>query len=109
MMEDALRLLRQGHSQRAVEQQAGIPRRTLRNHFKSGVISRTLGLKPILTKNHESELEQRIIRLAQIGLPLTPKALRRSVYKFVKANRIDLFQQKNNKNIIGQRLVLRIS
>lgn len=102
IMENALRLLREGHSQRSVEQQTGIPRRTLRNHLKSGVVKRSLGRKPILTENQELELEERIIRLAQIGLPLTPKALRRSVYKFVEANRIDLLQQKRNKNIIGK-------
>lgn len=102
MMEEALRLLRQGHSQRTVEQQTGIPRRTLRNHSKSGVVTRKLGRKPILTKEDEDELEERIIRLSNIGLPLTPKALRRNVYNFVKTNGIDKFRSKGEKGVIGK-------
>lgn len=102
MMEEALGLLRQGLSQREVEQRTGIPRRTLRNHLKNGVTSRKLGRQPILTQEQENDLENRIIRLASVGLPLTPKALRRSVYNFVETNRIDLKQKRTRMNIIGK-------
>lgn len=58
MMEEALRLLREGHSPRAVEQISGIPRRTLRFHLiMDGSVNRKLGRKPILSPNHEQDLE----------------------------------------------------
>lgn len=102
MMEEALRLLKDGCSQRVVEQRTGIPRRTLRNHSKSGITKREIGRRPVLTIEQENSLEQRIIRLAKIGLPLTPKALRRSVYSFIKENKIELAQKKKNKQIVGK-------
>lgn len=36
MMAEALRLLKEGKSQRFVEKHCGIPRKTLRNHMKTG-------------------------------------------------------------------------
>lgn len=83
MMTEALDLLRQGKSQRYVEQRCGIPRRTLRNHLKTGSTLKSLGRKPVLTKQLETELEEKIIRFAEKGFPLTPKTVRRCVYSFV--------------------------
>lgn len=40
-----------------------------------------MGRKPILNDEDESQLVQRIIRYSEMGLPVTPKILRRSVYK----------------------------
>lgn len=101
MMEEALRLLRNGVSQRVVEQQCGIPRRTLRNHYKTGSTIRKLGRNPILTHEQEQELETRIIRLANIGMPLTPKALRRSVFKFIDLNKTPS-KVNRNKQLAGK-------
>lgn len=89
MMEEAIDLLKQGKSQRYVEKHCGIPRRTLRNHLKSGNTERKLGRKKLLTADQENELENRIIRLSEVGVPLTPKQLRRCVYNFTKANSIE--------------------
>lgn len=89
MMEEAIDLLKQGKSQRYVEKHCGIPRRTLRNHLKSGNTERKLGRKKFLTADQENELENRIIRLSEVGVPLTPKQLRRCVYNFTKANSIE--------------------
>lgn len=95
MMEEALQLLRMGHSQESVSQRCGIPRRTLRNHLKSGSTKRVLGAKPILTEQQENDLAEKIIRFAQRGFPLTSKVLRRSVYKFCERLNI---QHKFNKD-----------
>lgn len=88
MMSEALKLLREGHSTRYVEKQCGIPRTTLRNHFKTGSDTRTLGRKPILTTQQENDLETRIIRMSKLGVPLTPKTVRRSVFRFCVENNI---------------------
>lgn len=88
MMEEALKLLKEGKSQRFVETHCGIPRRTLRNHLKSGISHRKLGTHSVLTKEQEVDLENRIIRFSKIGFPLTPKTMRRCVYKFVVKHNI---------------------
>lgn len=88
MMEEALELLRKGKSQRYVENHCGIPRRTLRNHLKSGRCERKLGCRKILTTDQEKDLEERIIRFADIGFPLTPLVMRRCVFTFVEKHNI---------------------
>lgn len=57
MMEEALRLIRKGKSQRYMEQACGIPRTTLRNHIKSGNSVRRLGRASLLTIEQERQLE----------------------------------------------------
>lgn len=84
MMQEALHLLRQGKSQRYVENRCGIPRRTLRNHMKTGDVGRKLGANATLNTKQEGDLVKKIIRFSEIGFPLTPKALRRSVYKYAE-------------------------
>lgn len=61
-----------------------IPRRTLRNHLDSGSTCKRLGRPPVLTDAQEDELVRRIGRLCDVGMPLTPKILRKNVYAFVK-------------------------
>lgn len=58
-----------------------------------------LGRKPVLTKQQEDELEGRLIRLAEIGMHLTPKSLRRNVHNFIELNRVDL---RVKRNIVGR-------
>lgn len=65
-MEEALKLLKQGKSQRYVEKYSGIPRRTLRNHLKTDSCKHQLGTASILTREQEHDLENRIIRFAEI-------------------------------------------
>lgn len=83
MMDDALKLLKDGKSQRYVEQKTGIPRRTLRNHMKTNSRKRKLGCRTVLTPEQENDLVSRIMRLADLGVPLNSLALRRNVYKYV--------------------------
>ncbi|GLV34054.1 hypothetical protein CBL_05074 [Carabus blaptoides fortunei] len=88
-MQETLRLIEEGKSQRYVAHHCRIPRRTLRSHVKSGKFSRSLGRPPILTRQLEDELETKIIRFAERGFPLTPKVLSsRSVYSFVEKQKI---------------------
>lgn len=66
-----------------------IPRRTLRRYLQEGKQKKSsLGRKPILTKAQEMELGGRIVRLAEIGYPITSKVLRRCVYRFTSVNNI---------------------
>lgn len=88
MMDEALRLLKKGHSQRHVESVCGIPRSTLRDHIKTGKVERQLGRKSVLSIQQEQELSNRIIRLSNMGVPLTPKSVRRSVFSYCKKNQI---------------------
>ncbi|XP_044262782.1 uncharacterized protein LOC123010147 [Tribolium madens] len=96
-MDEALRLLRQGKSERYVSQHCGIPRRTLRNHKKSGKTSRSLGRPPVLTPQLENELEKKIVRFAERGFPLIPKSLRRTVYSLVDQQKIPNKFNKDKK------------
>lgn len=84
MLAEALDLIKKGKSQRYVEQKCGIPRRTIRNHIKTQSSVRKLGRRTILSKEEETDLENKIIRLADKGFPLTPKSLRRSVFRYVE-------------------------
>lgn len=65
-----------------------IPRRTLRNHVTTGSFVKKLGRSSILTVEQENELCQRIIRLGNIGVPLTNKIIRKSVYTFANTRNI---------------------
>ncbi|CAB3221940.1 unnamed protein product [Arctia plantaginis] len=89
-------------SQREAAETYGIPRRTLRNHIESGSMEKITGRVPILNKSQEKDLCKRIIRLSQIGMPLTPKIVRKQAYEFCKANNVpNLFSDK--KNIAGKK------
>lgn len=75
-----------------------VPRRTIRNHLQSGSLKKSLGRKPILNDEEEAQLVQRIIRYSEMGLPVTPRILRRLVYKYCEQNNI-----KHNFNDEGKR------
>ncbi|KAI4466296.1 homeobox-like domain superfamily [Holotrichia oblita] len=78
-MRIALEEVHNGQPVLAVAKQYGIPRRTLRNHIRIGRIHRQLGRHSLLNVAQENELCRRIFRLAEVGMPLTPKVLRRSL------------------------------
>ncbi|XP_050298658.1 tigger transposable element-derived protein 1-like isoform X2 [Anthonomus grandis grandis] len=61
-----------------------IPRRTLRNHLATGSKKKKLGRYSLLNAEQERELCQRIFRLAEVGMPLTQRVLRRSVFSFAE-------------------------
>lgn len=99
----ALQVVKSGQmSQRKAAETYGIPRRTLRNHIESGSTEKITGRVPILNKAEEKDLCKRIIRLSQIGMPLTPKIVRKQAYEFCKANNIqNSFSEV--KNIAGKK------
>ena len=100
MMSEALMLIKKGHSQRDVEKQCGIPRTTLRNHIKSGTCKRKLGRRSILSEQQEQALVTRTLRLADMGVPITPKSLRRIVFRFCGDNGIP-HKFSNEKEMAG--------
>ncbi|KAJ2951388.1 hypothetical protein O0L34_g13531 [Tuta absoluta] len=79
-----------------------IPRRTLRNHLQSGSTERKLGRSAILPPEQEAGLVRRIVRLADIGVPLTPKMLRIQAYSFCKIKNIPN-SFNNVKNTAGKK------
>ncbi|CAG5039045.1 unnamed protein product [Parnassius apollo] len=89
-------------SQRKAAATFNVPRRTLRNHIKSGSTKKIIGRTPVLNKTQEKDLCKRVIRLAQVGLPLTSKIVRKQAYEFCKANSIPN-SFNDNKNIAGKK------
>lgn len=75
-------------SERAAAKQYDIPRRTLKNHLKSGIVNRKLGRNTVIKKEQEDELASRIKRLAKVGVPMTPAAIRGQAYIFCEKNNI---------------------
>lgn len=68
--------------------QFNIPRRTLRNHLVSGNSTKIIGKTTILTKQLETDLSQRIKRFAKVGVPLTPKFIRKQAFLFCERFKI---------------------
>lgn len=68
--------------------QFNIPRRTLRNHLVSGNSTKIIGKTTILTKQLEADLSQRIKRFAKVGVPLTPKFIRKQAFLFCERFKI---------------------
>jgi hypothetical protein len=67
----------------------GIPRRTIRRCVKSGrVVKVKLGRRFALTFEQQEQFCSRIIRLSEIGYPVTFKDLRLCVYNFCCKNNI---------------------
>lgn len=85
-MRRSLEEVKNGNPVLAVSKKYGIPRRTLRNHITTGNPNRKLGTRSLLNVDQENELCRRIFRLAEVGMPLTPNVLRRSVFTFVEEN-----------------------
>lgn len=60
-----------------------------------------MGRKAVLSNNEEADLVKRITRFAEIGLLVTPRILRRLVYKFCDLNNIKK-EFKNNTRLAGK-------
>lgn len=97
----ALRAVRKGKlSQRAISLKYNIPRRTLRDHIKTGQDVKRMGRKPVLTEAQENDLCGRIKRFAKIGIPLTPKFIKKQAFLFCE--RFDIKHTFNcTKRIAG--------
>ncbi|KAJ8881974.1 hypothetical protein PR048_018462 [Dryococelus australis] len=78
----------QGMPVRTAAARWNIPRRTLRNHQSSGSTTRKLGRSSYMTPAQETDLCNRIIRLAEVGMPMTGKVIRRSRYTFCEQRNI---------------------
>ncbi|KAJ0180927.1 hypothetical protein K1T71_003012 [Dendrolimus kikuchii] len=97
----ALNAVQRGRlGQRAAATRYNIPRRTLRDHIKVGSVTKRFGRKPIFTDIQESDLATRIKRFAKIGVPLTPKFIRKQAFLFCE--RYDIKHNFNEtKRIAG--------
>ncbi|GAB1599251.1 uncharacterized protein LOC115225210 [Argonauta hians] len=78
-----------GISIREAAKQFGIPRRTLRNHIKSGSMEKRLGRKSLMCAEEEQMLVNRIVRFSDIGLPLTAKMIRSYVFEYFEKNNLN--------------------
>ncbi|CAH2100623.1 unnamed protein product [Euphydryas editha] len=82
-MKAAINAVQKGRlTQRVAAARYNIPRRTLRDHLKTGQEIKRFGRKPILTKKQEEDLAARIKRFANIGIPLTTKFIRKQAFLF---------------------------
>ena len=87
-LKTAMKAVNDGMSVKRASEVHNIPRRTLRDHISSGSQVRKLGRNPYLKKEMEDELCARIFRLSEIGMPITGKFLRVSVFNFCLLNNI---------------------
>lgn len=80
----------------------GVPRRTIINHLKSGVLHKRLGRNAIFTKEQEKDFVGRIINFSEIGIPMTPKMIRMPAFAFcVKYNISNDFNKETGLAGIG--------
>lgn len=101
-LQAAINSLKSGNlSQREAAHRFNIPRRTLRNHLKSGVLNKKLGRSSLLSFEQEKQFSERIVRLCDIGMPLTPLLIRRSAYRFCVENNIE-HPFNNTKGVAGK-------
>ena len=87
-LKQALAAVKDGMSQRNAADNFKIPRRTLRNHIKSGITRKTLGRKSVLNIEQEPDLVRRIIHYSEVGMPIAVPMLGRYVYRFCETNNI---------------------
>lgn len=87
-LRSAMNAVNEGMSVNKASKAFCVPRRTLRDHLKTGSVIKRQGRHPYLSKDQELELCARIFRLADIGMPITGKFLRRSVFNFCMLNSI---------------------
>ncbi len=67
----------------------GIPRRTLRDYILKKVFDQCqVGRKCILSSAHEDLLESRLLRLSEVGLPLTKRELCESAFLYCTEKKI---------------------
>lgn len=84
----AMKAVGEGMSVKGASEMFRIPRRTLRNHLVTGSLQKKMGRPTYLTQEQEVELCSRIIRYADVGMPLTSSLLRRTVFTFCALNNI---------------------
>lgn len=84
----ALRAIRNGCSISQAAQQYQIPRTTLGLHHRKNNFIKRLGRKSVLTPEQENDLVARIHKLAEVGMPVTSKMVRKSVFHYATAMKI---------------------
>ena len=88
-LQQALLAIQNGESKNSVSKRFNIPRRTLgRYERKNTNKKQTLGRKTVLSPENEAELVSRIIRLAEVGYPLTKRILRKCVFNYCEKTRL---------------------
>ncbi|XP_072394980.1 uncharacterized protein [Diabrotica undecimpunctata] len=84
----ALEVIRAGSSITQASLRYEIPRTTLVLHYRSQNSVKRLGRKSILSFEQERDLVRRIHKLAEVGMPITSKIVRRSVFSYAKIMKI---------------------
>jgi hypothetical protein len=81
-----------GSSASESAQKFNIPRRTSRNHTKSGSVQKVTRRRQILSSEQEGYLCIRIFQLQVTGMPIAAKVVRSSVYNYCEMDlKINLF------------------
>lgn len=84
----ALIAIRNGSNISDAAKTYGIPRTTLGLHYRGNKATKQLGRRSILTAEQECDLVNRIHRLAEVGMPVTSRIVRRSVFSYAAARNI---------------------
>ncbi|KAI4466933.1 homeobox-like domain superfamily [Holotrichia oblita] len=74
----AINAIKNSLSKKAASQKYNISRRTLTRYLEKNISKNVkMGRKTVLDNEQEEELSKRIVRLAEVGYPLTNKILRK--------------------------------
>lgn len=89
-LESAITAVKNGMSKNAASQRYKISRRTLKRYLEKNLGEKVkMGRKTILNKDQEHELAKRIVRLAEIGYPLSNKIVRKCVFNYCVQNNLE--------------------
>lgn len=87
-LDAAIAAVKEGMRVRRIEQVYNIPRRTLNRYLQSGLPKLKPGRKQILTTEQGHDLEERIIKIADLGSPLTSVMIRKEAFLYCESNNI---------------------
>ncbi|KAK9728341.1 CENP-B N-terminal DNA-binding domain [Popillia japonica] len=85
---EALEAIKAGTSINQASKYYAIPRTTLGLHYRNKNPNKRIGRKSVLNQDQENDLVARIHKLAEIGMPVTSKVVRKSVFSYAAAMNI---------------------
>ncbi|XP_072375567.1 uncharacterized protein, partial [Diabrotica undecimpunctata] len=97
-LESAVAAVMNGMSYNAASQRYNISRRTLKRYVEKNCTKKAkMGRKTILNIDQENELSRRIVRLAEVGYPLSNKTLKKCVFTYCEQNNLPHFFSQGTK------------
>ena len=101
-LQSALKAIQNGSGQREAARTFGIPESTLRDRIKTGNLENpSSGCKPVLPKDVETQLTERIIFLSNLFYGLSPIEVRRIAFEYCELKVIENPLNKNTR-LVGR-------